>query len=519
MPGFLFIVGEPQLLKVTIRQNRVQEKFPNLETMSFSEWPHSLEKYIADNLGLRKWFIANQMRFFEWYLRTPIIYALRGKDHGLYSLVLIKRHITPISQEKERLCRLRALWTGRQAYLKAHGIAYLLVMPPDKESVLMQDIAWWFPILNKEHGFTYKVQHMLSQSNINYMMFDSLFAYSEEPASLFYQKKDLFHWSCKGFLWANRAIEQKLSSLLPEKSFKNTPSAQETVTIHATPPYGTEAVASYYYDLPPENFTVEPYRFEGANLHLDKMFATGRYPTGMKITNHLPDVNGSMVIARDSFFGQDFTFMAGNATIGPFPPWACNFKTIYTIDRAEFSLTTLENIIKIKPLIVIDAHCERTLWNSDIREIHIFTMLLGEKFLGNLKFIIDPNTSIELLRPYGKVKIEQCSDNKGESCLIFKSEEEAFIDLPAIHTDGMGYAVIAARIKPADGNSPRCQFRAVGGEWTEVPNYSKSIVNPEILYAQIFSHPNAKLDIRILLPGKGSYEVLPLELPAVTEKE
>lgn len=401
VPGVVFVLGEPAWLKVDIRQNRTPEKFPSLMDESFTEWPRSLEKYIADNLGLRTWFIASQMHFFEWYLRTPQEYALRGEQYGLYALWLVRHHITPIPNEKERLFQLRALWTARQTYLKNHGVAYLLVIPPDKESVLGKDIAWWFPRLNERHNFLYKVQRMLTQSGINFMVFDTLFASAAEPDALFYQKKDLFHWSLKGYMLGNTAVEQKLAAMLPGKSFGNTPIPQEKVVTHPVPPYGSETMSYYYYSLPPETFTVEPCRFAEAGYELAKGYATG-----MKITNHLPNASGTMVIARDSFFGS-IPFMANYRNIGPLPPFACNFKIVYTIDRAEFSLRALEKIAEAKPLVVIDAHCERTLGFGDYREAHIPTMLLGEKYLGNLKFVLSPNTPLKLIKLQGQATLKK----------------------------------------------------------------------------------------------------------------
>ncbi|WP_165079389.1 hypothetical protein [Desulfovibrio sp. ZJ209] len=415
-PGVMFAVGEPAFLKADlIRQNRAPEKFPPLLNQPLAKWPHALEKYLTDNLGLRKWFIASQMRFFEWYLHTPVTYALRGEQYGLYALRLIRRHITPFPHEKERLFQLRALWTARQEYLKLHGITYLLVIPPDKESVLGRDIAWWFPVLNERHNFAYKVQRMLSRSGINFMVFDSLFAAEEEPQSLFYQKRDLFHWSRKGFMLANAAVERKLAALLPGKSFENTPSAKERIAEVRTPPYGSEAVASYYYSLTPESFTTERCRFVEAGFPLLQVHADG-----MKITNHLPNASGAMVIARDSFYGA-FAFSTNNRFIGPFPPWACNFATIYTIDRAEFTLRTLEKIAALKPLVVIDAHCERTLGDGDSREAHIPTMLLGEKFLGNLKFVLSPNTPVESLKLHGQISMKYVYANAITSSIAIQT--------------------------------------------------------------------------------------------------
>lgn len=157
-PAVFFICGEPKFLNIEIRENRKQEKMPSLRAQHFSSWPHSLENYITDNLGLRRWFIASQMRLFEWYLYSPVRYSLRGEKYGLYALGLIRSHISTRKYEKERLFQLRALFAARQAYLKLHGIAYLLIIPPDKESVLGDDIAWWFPYLNERYSFMLKLK-------------------------------------------------------------------------------------------------------------------------------------------------------------------------------------------------------------------------------------------------------------------------------------------------------------------------------------------------------------------------
>lgn len=345
------------------------------------------------------------------------------------------------------------------------------------------------------------------------MVFDSLFASTEIPWDFFFEKRDLFHWSYTGYMFANEAVEKKLETLLPSKSFANTPVSVKTSGLLPTPPYGSEIVPYYYQQLPLKSFTAEPFRLVDENYDVGLWFAPGS-----KITNYLPGVSGTMVIAHDSFYG--IYGVASNRTfIGAFPPWACNFKTIYSFDRAEFSLQSLEKIIGLQPLLVVDAHCERTMGSGDAREAHIQTMLLGEKFLGNLRFVLQPDVDITKLIPQGPVKIET-GMNKGQTNLSFQALGPAFIELPPIEANREGYAVIAARIQASNQHLPKCQYREPGGEWRDVPAMEYEAQRyPDIIYAQVLAKPEATLEIRLFLPESGTYPVLPLCLPNLSKEK
>jgi alginate O-acetyltransferase complex protein AlgJ len=316
------------------------------------------DNYFKDHFGFRDNFIHSyqhemEKRFNQIGVNAPV---LKGLD-GWYFLTADKvledfRGETPLSQEQ--LEQWLAAQEKKAAWLKQHGIAYILAAGPDKQSIypeyLTENAMEVKGVSRFEQMLTALDQH-LPPYLVN---LHSVLRQAKGEKNLYY--KNDTHWNMLGGYLAFQAIFKRIAEMFPTQTFKTDFALSDDVE-------GIKGNPAHYGDLArmlmkEEELAETSPRFKtfqpcGHRLpfpyHLSNFTPT---PGRISFAKGCQQAELTAVVFRDSFM----------VALEPF--FSENFKKVIYLWK-EYDQKNIEEIMtSFKPDIVIEITVERFLFNS-----------------------------------------------------------------------------------------------------------------------------------------------------------
>ncbi len=338
------------------QENRLPATFPKFHPSlaGIGKFLAGTEAYFADHFGFRRQLVRWQQRW-QWKIFRDAQgggnarSVLAGKGDWLFFAEprTVNDIIGAMRFTAAELEGWRTLLTGRRDWLRERGIRYLLVIPPDKQSIYPEHLPDW---LADRTGPPQRLDQFLG-----YMRAHSDVPILDLRATLLDAKKsgDIYlhtdtHWNARGAFAAYRRIVQEIASL----GLPSTPLDAEAfdISIAAKGPAGDLAqMMGQEGSLPEKNtpsFSPKP-SLPPTRLRMEPDLVPKKWTPGTEprvIEN--PATRGKMVMFHDSFAQHLFLFLGQN------------FGRIVFVWQPHWNKPVIE---REKPDIVVDDILQRVL--------------------------------------------------------------------------------------------------------------------------------------------------------------
>lgn len=204
--------------KLSSTEKRFRAPWPVLEATreSLVTWPSRAEAWYDDHLGFRDWLIgawANlNIRLFGV---SPIELTVVGRDGWLFlgdrDAIAHYRGLDPLSPQELEVWR--RVTVERRDWLAERGIAYLLVLVPDKHLVYREHMPDSLPRSGESHPLEQLSSHLQATTDVDVLDLRPALLAAKARGRV-YHKTDS-HWNDVGAWEAYRAIHERLQRMLP----------------------------------------------------------------------------------------------------------------------------------------------------------------------------------------------------------------------------------------------------------------------------------------------------------------
>ena len=207
----------------SMNENRPYAKLPKFQATldGMRKYLSGLEAYFNDSFGYRRQLVRWERRL-RWNFFHDTRDATVLKGNGDWLFFSDGRTVDDISGalpfSAGDLENWRKLLTGRRDWLKERGIRYLLVIPPDKQSVYPEHLPSWLtararPPRRLDQFFAYMRDH----SDVPVLDLRPALAEAKSHGQIYLHTDT--HWNDRGAFAAYRRIIQELGALgLPVKA-------------------------------------------------------------------------------------------------------------------------------------------------------------------------------------------------------------------------------------------------------------------------------------------------------------
>jgi alginate O-acetyltransferase complex protein AlgJ len=198
-------------------ENRLLAKWPNLSSLGGSrDFITGVENYFNDHFGFRKRLVRLNHHWKEQLFHTGGSQdAIVGREGWLFfagdRMLEHCTHEAVLTEQQLRdWCRLLEM---RRDWLRARGIKYLFVVPPDKHTVYPEYLPAWIEISAKPTTIQQLTQYMKDHSTVEIVdLSQALIAGKEIHVD--YLKTDT-HWNRFGGFIGYRALVEALARQIP----------------------------------------------------------------------------------------------------------------------------------------------------------------------------------------------------------------------------------------------------------------------------------------------------------------
>ncbi len=220
-------------------EQRFLAAWPRLDATraSVESWPDRFENWYDDRLGFRDWLIRS------WARLSIGVFGVSSSDQliigesgwlffGDRREVEHYRGLDPLSdQELETWTRVLE---ERRDWLAERGIAYLLVLTPDKSLVYPEYMPTRLPRVSEIHPLDQLARHLEASSDVEVLDLLPVMLAAKQQERLYHLTDT--HWNDRGAHQAYLAIHQRLRQMLP--ALADVPPAQVTRSQHVEPGMG-----------------------------------------------------------------------------------------------------------------------------------------------------------------------------------------------------------------------------------------------------------------------------------------
>lgn len=202
-----------------LKEKRHLANFPDLRHDSVFMWPAKFDKYFQDHFGFRSLFIqsANSIRF-HLFKVSPRRRVLLGKDGWLfYGQRTMRDFFRGITRYTDpQLTNLKNRFENRHAFLKSHGIEYLIVVVPNKDTIYPEYYSPRFPKISNKNAFDQFLDYLGPSSTLPliYLKEPLLEAKSTQKEKLYLATDS--HWNDLGAFVGYQAIFNELQRIFPQ---------------------------------------------------------------------------------------------------------------------------------------------------------------------------------------------------------------------------------------------------------------------------------------------------------------
>jgi len=335
-------------------ENRLLAKWPQLKGLGGSrDFIAGIENYFNDHFGFRKRLVRlnhhwKGQLFHEGGSQDAIV----GREGWLFyagqrMLEHCTHEATLTEQQLRDWCRLLEM---RRDWLRARGMKYLFVVPPDKHTVYPEYLPSWIEITDKPTTVQQLVRYMKDHSTVEIVdLSQSLI--EGKRIHIDYLKTDT-HWNRFGGFIAYRALVEALARQIPGLE----PLALDTYEWNPAPAKSGDiftimgSTGSY-----PETAALQPTPRPNPNLIYDPV----RFP------HHGPDETRSCVTLNEKASGKVLMFHDSFAC-----SWYAfldrHFREVIYVWQYDWDRPLIE---REKPNLVIDEMLERFFNLTDPNEL------------------------------------------------------------------------------------------------------------------------------------------------------
>ncbi|HUN22501.1 MAG TPA: hypothetical protein PK299_05130 [Anaerolineales bacterium] len=223
IPAILMFALPPKA--TSERERRNLAKPPYYGTDGFSSFKRRVQEYLQDHFGLRdEMILANSYVDYAVFSRAERRSSgidlkgqvVIGKDGWFFSNVdhAMENYRGAITITPEEMQRLVQRFVERKAYFESQGIAYYLIIPPDKELIYPEYIPERYQVLQENHTLFDQLAVELQRNGI--LLWDMRPALIDAKAtSTVYMKTDT-HWSDWGGYVGYQQMIAALNRQFPE---------------------------------------------------------------------------------------------------------------------------------------------------------------------------------------------------------------------------------------------------------------------------------------------------------------
>ncbi|MEE3328690.1 MAG: hypothetical protein VX252_15230 [Myxococcota bacterium] len=222
---------------------------PGWDWRSWLDVPEDTDKWFDDHMGFRQELIHNHARLMvSLFGKSPSDKLLVGQQGWLYfgdrNALDHYRGIAPLSDSE--LSRWQRVLEKRRDALAERGVAYLLVLAPDKNLIYPEFMPESLPRATENHPLDQLARYMAANSDVEVL--DLRIALEEaKPDRRVFHKTDS-HWNDEGAFVAYSAILDRLGQMLPV--LREQPRLEFTKTSSQEPGLGLARIVGMAYEFP-----------------------------------------------------------------------------------------------------------------------------------------------------------------------------------------------------------------------------------------------------------------------------
>ncbi len=336
-------------------EKRAPAPFPKLSMnpSAFREYLIGLEQYFNDHFGFRKTLLRWEHKWKRsWFRESSVSEVMFGQDGWLYLARggMVDHMLGNISYSEKRLQDWRQVFQTRRDWCAARGIAYQLVIVPEKHSVYPEHLPEWIPTTRQSDPIAQLVAYLQTNSTVPVLNLREPLRHAKTNAQT-YDVTDT-HWNDYG---AFVGYEQLLLALARQKPELQPLPLDAFEQRRSQQPGGDLAVM-----LGQEQTLMEPERIEFIpRTPLERIAAradatlrlAGSKSAGPSIlVSENPAATGKAVLFHDSF------------ALGLQPFLAQHFQRVVYVWQHDWDATFIE---AQKPDVVIDEIAERSFYRDD----------------------------------------------------------------------------------------------------------------------------------------------------------
>jgi hypothetical protein len=198
-------------------ENRTLAAFPPFQPSlaGVREYLAGLETYFNDHFGFRRTLVRIGQRW-KWVVfhDTRLATVLMGKGDWLFfSDGRMADDISGMRPFREaQLEAWRTLLTGRRDWLRARGIRYLFVIPPDKQSIYPEHLPdWLLSRAGPPRRIDQFLAYMRERSDVPILDLRETLIEAKKAGEIYLHTDT--HWNERGALAASRRIVRELNAL------------------------------------------------------------------------------------------------------------------------------------------------------------------------------------------------------------------------------------------------------------------------------------------------------------------
>lgn len=345
------LVFAPVNLKGVIEGGR-KAKFPKIAKVGWQRFPHRFDRYFEDNFGFRDVLIkvGNSIRFHLFGV-SPTTQVLVGKDGWLFLTAgtrLEKNRRHPYLSAGD-LNQLQDVYESRQRFLAQRGIKYLLIVPPNKNTVYPEFYPDNISTRDEVSAYDQFVDHMRSRATVPLVDMKPRLMDQKERQRIYFRTDS--HWNMLGAFAGYEEIALELKKLFPQI---RPVSIDDYEPFERAEPAGLTRMLGVFFaprfsDIFLRRKSPDPWY--KAALKQRRRHAPLVVRRNYGINGQLPDASGLIpkgIIYRDSFF----------ARLTPFVTQHFSEAQLYSTAYFSFDKELIE---RERPSVVIEEFVERNI--------------------------------------------------------------------------------------------------------------------------------------------------------------
>ncbi|MFT3868120.1 MAG: hypothetical protein QM715_06435 [Nibricoccus sp.] len=343
--SFLHIDKTPHL-----NENRAMATKPVFTGIANTkDYLSNLELYFNDHFGYRQALVRMQSKWKrKLFGEASVSEAMIGTDGWIYTTAnrMIESYTGLSRFTSKNLADWQTLLQTRRAWLQKRGIAYVVVVTPDKHTIYPEHLPAWLKPAPGPTKLDQWIAHFREHSTLQPLDLRPLLFEAKKSRPV-YMMTDT-HWNGLGAFLCYQALIREISKQVPAVQ----PLPDDAFTLKPiSGAKGDLAVLlgqeNNFPELQANTLVPSPnlpvLKIEESMLHAGKKHVA--------ITRtHNPQGNGTAIVFRDSF------------GIAWFPFIGLHFRDVIFLAQRDFDLTLIE---KEKPVVVIDQIVERIVNTHD----------------------------------------------------------------------------------------------------------------------------------------------------------